>query len=58
MKVRELYRQLKPFVEMCPDQDITIEAGNGVRYPVSVDRSDYGEREVVIYAVRPGEAGS
>lgn len=52
MNVRELYRQLKPFVEMCPDQEVTVavlETGTmRIVYPQYLDRSDHGERCLVL----------
>ncbi len=52
MTVRELYRALKAYVDMCPDQEILAVTPEGLREITYVDRSDYGGREIVLGAMR------
>ena len=57
MTVRELYEQLKPFVEICPDEEVmiatTLRFGPRLLYPMAVDRSDWGGREIIISCITP-----
>lgn len=58
LTVRELYQQLKPFVQICPDEEVLVQVSTrfGTRdpvYPISVDRNDSSGREIVIGCITP-----
>ena len=57
--MRELNKQLAPFLEICPDEEIVIAAASraGVRllYPVLIDRSSWGDHCIIISCVTPIE---
>lgn len=53
LNVRELYRQLKPYMEICPDAEVMVATGRRQFYPVGIDRSDFGDRSIVVTCITP-----